>query len=345
MHQQTHGPAQLNLAQLAPSVAVVEDDDAQTARRLQAAGARISVVIPTLNEAANLPHVFVRIPAFVSEVVLVDGHSVDDTIAVARAIRPDIRVVLQDGRGKGNALACGFAASHGEIIVMLDADGSTDPAEIAQFVAPLLAGHDFVKGSRFLRGGGSDDITGIRSMGNRALLALLNLLYGTRYSDLCYGYNAFWRRCLPHMHVNCDGFEVETLITARLARAGVSVAEVPSVEHQRVHGVSNLNAVSDGLRVVWTILRERFRRPLSSTEDPNGWWPSFDELPLATNGAVAHATNGAVTVATNGTTAHAGNGALTVASNGAVPHAGNGEVLANGAPEQVGGALRRLHGV
>jgi hypothetical protein len=177
MHQQTHGPDQLNLAQLAPGVAFPDAADAETARGLQAAGARISVVIPTLNEAANLPHVFARIPAFVDEVVLVDGHSVDDTIAVARAIRPDIRVVLQDGRGKGNALACGFAASQGDIIVMLDADGSTDPAEIPRFVAPLLAGHDFVKGSRYLRGGGSDDITGIRSIGNRVLLALLNLLY------------------------------------------------------------------------------------------------------------------------------------------------------------------------
>jgi hypothetical protein len=337
MHQQTHGPDQLNLAQLAPGVAFPDAADAETARGLQAAGARISVVIPTLNEAANLPHVFARIPAFVDEVVLVDGHSVDDTIAVARAIRPDIRVVLQDGRGKGNALACGFAASQGDIIVMLDADGSTDPAEIPRFVAPLLAGHDFVKGSRYLPGGGSDDITGIRSIGNRVLLALLNLLYRTHYSDLCYGYNAFWRHCLPYMRVNCDGFEVETLITARLARARVSVAEVASVEHQRVHGVSNLNAPRDGLRVVWTILRERVRRGARSTQDPDAWRPSFAEVPIANNGALAHLSNGAVP--------HLSNGAVAHATNGAVQHASNGAVLAARASEQNGGALRRLNGV
>ncbi|HEX2702962.1 MAG TPA: glycosyltransferase family 2 protein [Solirubrobacteraceae bacterium] len=239
----------------------------------------ISVVIPTLNEAANLPHVLTRIPASVDEVVLVDGRSIDDTIVVARALRPDIRVVLQDGRGKGNALACGFAAAHGSIIVMLDADGSTDPAEIDAFVAPLLAGHDFAKGSRFLGAGGSEDITGVRRAGNRVLLALLNVLYGTRYTDLCYGYNAFWRSCLPHMSVNCDGFEVETLITARVARAGLSVVEVPSVEHERLHGVSNLNALPDGMRVLRTILRERIRRVGGPRWERNSWQPTFREFP------------------------------------------------------------------
>src|SRR5579871_2108700 len=91
--------------------------------------ASVSVVIPALNEAANLPHVLTRIPTFVDEVVLVDGRSIDDTVEVARRLRPDIRVVVQDGHGKGNALACGFAAATGDIIVMLDADGSTDPDE------------------------------------------------------------------------------------------------------------------------------------------------------------------------------------------------------------------------
>jgi glycosyltransferase involved in cell wall biosynthesis len=106
---------------------------------------------------------------------------------VARAIFPDVRVVLQDGRGKGNALACGFAAAHGDIIVMLDADGSTDPAEIPRFVEVLLAGNDYAKGSRFAPGGSSSDITAVRQLGNRALVALVNLLFRTHFSDLCYG--------------------------------------------------------------------------------------------------------------------------------------------------------------
>jgi glycosyltransferase involved in cell wall biosynthesis len=239
--------------------------------------ATISVVIPTLNEAANLPHVLARLPSFVDEVVLVDGHSVDDTIAVARAIRADVRVILQSGRGKGNALACGFAAARGEIIVMLDADASNDPAEITRFVEVLLAGNDFAKGSRFAPGGRSTDITGLRRFGNRGLNGLVNALFGTQYSDLCYGYNAFWRHCLPHMNVTCDGFEVETLINVRVARAGLAVAEVPSVEHARLYGESKLRTLPDGLRVLRTILRERMRTT-DPAVNPDAWRPAFREL-------------------------------------------------------------------
>jgi glycosyltransferase involved in cell wall biosynthesis len=228
---------------------------------------RVSVVVPTLNEAANLPHVFAELPHGLHEVIVVDGFSKDDTIEVAKQLRPDVKIVLQERRGKGNALACGFAAATGDIIVMLDADGSADPAEIPAFVDALLAGADFAKGSRYLQGGGSTDLTGLRSAGNKALSATVNLFFGTRYSDLCYGYNAFWSHCLPAMSVDCDGFEVETLINIRIARAGLKVAEVPSFERDRIHGESNLNTFRDGTRVLRTILRERLsRRPAQSVE-------------------------------------------------------------------------------
>jgi hypothetical protein len=238
----------------------------------------ISVVIPTLNEAANLPHVLARIPSMVTEVLLVDGHSTDDTIAVARAIRPDIRVVLQDEVGKGNALACGFAAASGDIIVMIDADGSNDPAEIPQFVEALLSGSDFAKGSRFTQGGDSTDITPLRKAGNRVLGLTVNVLFGTRYTDLCYGYNAFWSHCLPHMRITCAGFEVETLINVRVARAQLAVAEVPSVEHERLTGESNLHVVRDGLRILWAIVQERFPSRRQADRDPDAWRPAFAEL-------------------------------------------------------------------
>jgi glycosyltransferase involved in cell wall biosynthesis len=218
---------------------------------------RVSVVIPTLNEARNLPHVFAGLPADLHQVIIVDGHSVDETVAVARRLRPDVRVVMQAAKGKGDALACGFAACDGDIIVMLDADGSTDAAEMARFVDALLEGADFVKGSRFLPGGGSDDITWTRRLGNGLLSGLVNRLFGTGYTDLCYGYNAFWSRCLGALRVDCDGFEVETLLNIRAARAGLAIREVPSHERRRIHGASNLHVVRDGLRVLRTILRER----------------------------------------------------------------------------------------
>jgi len=242
----------------------------------------VSVVVPALNEARNIPHVFAKIPDDVHEVVLVDGYSVDGTIAIARQARPDVRVIAQTRHGKGNALACGFAAATGDIIAMVDADGSADPAEIPRFVAALLDGADFAKGTRFVEGGGSSDITRLRSLGNSALTAFFNACYGRNYSDLCYGFNVFWRRHVPVLGLDVtspptpegdgllwgDGFEVETLIHVRVAKAGLVVAEVPSYEHARLHGVSNLNAFRDGRRVLQTILAERHPAPRQPAIEP-----------------------------------------------------------------------------
>ncbi len=152
---------------------------------------------------------------------------------------------------------------------MIDADGSTDGREIFSFVSALVEGADFAKGSRYAPGGGSDDISRLRSLGNRALTGLTNLLYGTRYTDLCYGYNAFWARHLHALDLDCDGFEIETLMNVRAAQAGLTIHEVPSHERSRIHGESNLHAVRDGLRVLRTILRERFRQ-VDASRDPGG---------------------------------------------------------------------------
>jgi glycosyltransferase involved in cell wall biosynthesis len=223
---------------------------------------RISVVIPTLNEAKNLPHVFAKLPSDIYEIVLVDGNSTDETVEVARELYPDVRIVGQSGRGKGNALKAGFNACRGDVIVMLDADGSADGNEIPRFVEALMDGADFAKGSRFIEGGGSADITRLRRLGNAFLSGLVNLLYRTSYSDLCYGYNAFWASCLPVINVDCDGFEVETLINIRVARAGLVVTEVPSFELDRIHGESNLRTFRDGFRVLKTIVGELRREPI-----------------------------------------------------------------------------------
>ncbi len=219
----------------------------------------VSAVIPTLNEADNIAHVIARIPSWVDEVLVVDGHSTDGTGEIARAARADVVVIDQLGRGKGDALACGFNAAKGDIIVMLNADGSTDPAEIPRFVAALRTGADFAKGTRFAMGGGSADITRVRRAGNRALGALVNRMWGVQFTDLCYGYNAFWRTCLPDLHIDCNGFEVETLLNIKAARNRLRIVEVPSYESTRLSGDSNLSARRDGLRILRTIIAERLR--------------------------------------------------------------------------------------
>jgi len=221
---------------------------------------RVSLVIPALNEAENLSAVFAGLPRSLHEVILVDGYSADGTAEVASRLRPDIRIVQQSRRGKGNALACGFAAARGDIIVMLDADGSMRGSEIPLFVSTLQSGADFAKGSRFVEGGGTADMTVLRRFGNRILCGLANLLYRTSYRDLCYGYMAFWTKHLDTLRVDCDGFEVETQMSIRASTAGLRVVEVPSYEDPRIHGASNLHVVRDGLRVLRTILTERFKR-------------------------------------------------------------------------------------
>jgi glycosyltransferase involved in cell wall biosynthesis len=233
----------------------------------------VSVVIPTLNEERNLPHVFGALPAGLHEIILVDGGSVDNTVAVARELRPDVVVVQQTRTGKGNALASGFAACTGDAIVMIDADGSTDPAEIHRFVQALIDGAEYAKGSRFGKGGHSDDITPLRRVGNEGLNFVVNKLFGTKFTDLNYGYNAFWRRVVPVMDLPPtelarsadgrklwgDGFEIETMINIRVAGSGMRVKEVSSIERLRIHGTSNLNTFRDGARVLRTIISE-FRR-------------------------------------------------------------------------------------
>jgi glycosyltransferase involved in cell wall biosynthesis len=229
---------------------------------------KVTIIVPARNEARNLELVLPQLPS-VHEVIVIDGHSSDDTEDVVRRHLPSAGFIQQTRKGKGNALACGFEAASGDIIVMFDADGSADPREIDAYVAALMSGADFAKGSRVLAAGGSEDITPVRDLGNRLLTRITNTLFRTSYTDLCYGYNAFWRDILPHLSIPHsahetaqwgDGFEIETLINCRIASAGMQIHEVPSVELPRVFGASNLNTFRDGARVLRTILLERLRR-------------------------------------------------------------------------------------
>jgi len=221
-------------------------------------GLTISVVIPTRNEARNIAWVLERMEPIVDEVIIVDGLSTDGTVEIARAVRPDLVVVHHPVAGKGEAMRAGFAAATGDLVVMLDADGSMDPGEIGRFVEQLAAGHDFVKGSRFLPGGGTADMTLLRRMGNDVLVRLANVLMGTRYTELCYGYMAFRRSRLQELDLTSVGFEIETELVLKCQRAGMAIAEVPSFESARRYGNSNLNTFRDGWRVLRTLLRERF---------------------------------------------------------------------------------------
>ncbi len=221
-------------------------------------GHRVSVLVPCLNEAENLQFVLPAIPEWVHEVVIIDDHCTDNTVEVALSLMPDAVVVGNHRRpGKGNALQSGMEAASGDILVQLDADGSEDPAEINAFVGALLTGADYAKGSRFIQGGGTSDMPALRRWGNALLTRLARALFrGTRFTDLCYGYNAYWARIAPIL-LDASGFEIETVMNLRAVRAGLRISEVPSFEAERIHGDGKLSTFPDGWRVLRAILRER----------------------------------------------------------------------------------------
>jgi len=231
-------------------------------------GGTISLIVPARNEAANVSWVLTRVPDCVDEVILVDGESTDATLEMARASLATLRVVPQQGPGKGSALRTGFLAAKGDYIVMIDADGSMSPQEIPRYIHFLENGYDFVKGSRFMGGGGSLDITAVRRMGNRALLALTNVMYQCTLTDLCYGFVAFHRSVLDRLDLQSSGFEIETEMVVRALLAGLRVAEVPTLELPRRCGQSNLRTFRDGHRVLKTLLRERHGRVAALAHRP-----------------------------------------------------------------------------
>jgi len=218
----------------------------------------VSVVIPTLDEAENLPLVLPYLPMdWIDEVLLVDGRSTDSTVDIARDLMPSINVVMEPRLGKGAALRAGYQNSSGDIIIVMDADGSNDPREIPRFVRALVEGSDFVKGSRFVHGGGTTDMPRLRKFGNKFFVFLVNLLFNVRFTDLCYGYHAFWRSCLDDLNLDdVNGFEIDTAIYVRALCQRMRLTEVPSFEGYRFRGVGKLRTFPDGLRVLKTILHE-----------------------------------------------------------------------------------------
>lgn len=220
----------------------------------------MSVVICTLNEEENLPLVLPHIPGFVGEVVVVDGHSTDGTVETAKRLRPDVRVVSQPGKGKGPALLCGIQEAKGEIVVTLDADGSTDPREMEHFLVPLKHGYEFVKGSRFKNGLPRNSV--IRIIGNIGLTLIFDLLYAKTYTDICSGYNAFWKCAMARVDLDIPGdFPAEPMFLARVGRAGLRITEVAHRDSGRFRGNPKVPVwLRHGTWILKAFVRERFGR-------------------------------------------------------------------------------------
>lgn len=235
----------------------------RVAARLAARSVEVSVVIPALNEADGLSRILPHIPAFIDELIVVDGGSTDDTLGVLGRLYPSAARIRQRGRGKGDAIKAGLAAARGDIVVTMDADGSMSPGDIAPAVDLLLDGCDFVKGSRALAGAGSDDFTPLHRLGNWALTAMSNVVFGSGYTDITYGFNAYWRRVMLNAEMLSDGFEFEIQAAIRAARSGLMTAEVPCFEAPRAGGASKLSPMRDGWAIAWVLAREARPRAIT----------------------------------------------------------------------------------
>jgi glycosyltransferase involved in cell wall biosynthesis len=219
---------------------------------------RISVIICTFNEEANLPHVLPKVPAYVDEIILVDGHSTDRTISLAKKLDPDVKVLYQPGKGKGDALKHGVEQASGDIIITLDADGETDPEDIPKFTKALLAGYDFAKGTRLVYGR-PPSMPRHRYLGNKVLAVTFNILHGTRYTDICSGYNAFWKSTFQRLRLNHDGFSMEQEMLVKAKKAGLRVVEVIHQYAGRTGGISKVSSAKQGFTNLLVIVRECFR--------------------------------------------------------------------------------------
>jgi len=219
---------------------------------------KVTVLICAFNEADNLPYVLPKIPEGIYEVLLIDGHSTDNTIKVARSLIPSIRIESQPKKGKDDALEYGVLLAKGDIVITLDADGNTNPEEIPNFIEPLKQGHDFVKGSRFLHTKPLH-MPRHRIFGNWVLYTEVNLLFGTRFTDVCSGYNAFWKKAWEKIKFP-KPFGYEPLILIRAKKAGLKIVEVSTLDKGRISGESKLPSWPQGWKTFKAVLLERFTR-------------------------------------------------------------------------------------
>ncbi|MCW4000692.1 MAG: glycosyltransferase family 2 protein [Candidatus Bathyarchaeota archaeon] len=218
----------------------------------------IGVAIPAYNEEKNIGDVLTQLNQLgFTKILVIDGLSSDGTLKVAE--RNGAKIVLQDGRGKGQAIRQVLSNNYlnTDALVLMDADGSMSPLEVPRYIEALRGGADVVKGSRFMSSGGSQDLTAIRRLGNTIMTASVNLLCGCQYSDLCYGFVAMNRKAVTVLGpiLEANDFEIETEVFVKAHKLGLKVVEVPSFEYKRKSGKSNLKTFRDGYRIIRTILQ------------------------------------------------------------------------------------------
>ena len=219
---------------------------------------KVSLIIPTLNEGGAIGKVLKEIPKnLVSEVIIIDGHSTDNT---EEEVRLELRkgkdkFILQKKKGFGNALRQALKEAQGDTIIIMNGDGSHNPKDIAKLIKKIEQGYEYIIASRYCRGARSDDDTLVRFVGNKILTFLTNVLHGSHVTDSLHFYTAINKESLKKINPTSPGFEfcIEILIMAH--KAGLKFAEVPVVERASL-SKTKVNAFWVGLKILEKILQK-----------------------------------------------------------------------------------------
>lgn len=218
---------------------------------------KVTLLIPTKNEEGCIGRVLREVPRrIVSEIIIIDGHSADNTVMEAKAnMSPGDKLLKQKGDGYGSAFLEGFKMATGDVIVMMDADGSHNPNDIVNIIHKFKQGYEYVMATRYAKGGCSKDDTIIRFLGNKIFTWMTNVIHGTNVTDSLYLFTAISRKGLRKLHLTSPGFEFCTEIIVKAHKANLRFGEVPVTERARFAGKSKVNSFKHGLKILSIILR------------------------------------------------------------------------------------------
>ncbi len=231
---------------------------------------KLSVVIPVYNESKTIREIVRRVQEvpIEKEILIVDDGSTDATREVLRELdgRDGVRVFLQPAnQGKGAAVSVGFRYAQGDVVVVQDADLEYDPNEFGKLLAPIEAGHaDVVYGSRFLGGGARRVLYFWHTVGNRFLTLVSNMFTNLNLTDMETCYKMFRREVVQSMKIESRRFGIEPEITAKVARRGYRVYEVPISYYGRTYEEGKKIGWKDAVSALGTIVRHSLRE----AEDP-----------------------------------------------------------------------------
>lgn len=223
----------------------------------------VSVLICARNEAGGIARIVEQCRPFADEVIVVDGHSTDETIRLAE--EAGAKVFQDNGRGKGDAYQVGIARATQDAIVFIDADGSHDAAEIPQLVQPLAEGRaDLVIGSRHR--GGSDEWQGdlstwLRAMGSGFLSVVINARWKSNLTDVLNGLRAARREAALCVPLRAVDFDIEQHMIVQFLKCGYRVEEVRSHEYCRKWGRSKLPTYRKAYLFFWRLFLDLVSGP------------------------------------------------------------------------------------